>query len=160
MRRSVLTVMVFGLATGLSACSANVEFSIGGQPPEDAAVDLIEGELSDDLGLAMTGECDDVDDPEVGVSFECTGTTDDGRVVEFDATIDEEDHISVFSVNVVNAGAVGRFAAAEAGPRMLRSAVRADRRLARRLGCRLRRRSGRARRHDDDGVFGDRPRKR
>lgn len=114
MRRGMAKTTISAVvAAGLvGACSA--EFSIGGQPPEDAAVDLIEGELSDDLGVAMTGECDDVDDPEVGVSFECTGTTDDGRVIEFVTLIDEEDHISVDSVNVVNAGAVDRFAAAAA----------------------------------------------
>ena len=94
----------------VSGCSA--EFSIGGQSPEDAAVDLIEGELADQIGQPLTGACDDVDDPEVGTAFDCTGTTADGDVIDFVTLIDEEDHISVDSVNVVTAEAVGRFEAA------------------------------------------------
>lgn len=108
-KTTMLAVAVAGL---VGACSA--EFSIGGQSPEDAAVDLIEGELSDELGVAMTGECDDVDDPEVGVSFDCTGTTDDGDVVEFVTLIDDDDHISVDSVNLVTAEGVPQYEAAAA----------------------------------------------
>ena len=62
----------------------------------------------------MTGECDDVDDPEVGVSFDCTGTTDDGDVVEFVTLIDDDDHISVDSVNLVTAEGVPQYEAAAA----------------------------------------------
>ena len=107
-------VVVGLLATTGMLASCSAEFSIGGQSPESAAVELIEGELSDELGVAMTGECDDVDDPDVGVSFECTGTIDDGRVVEFVTLIDRDDHIAVDSVNVLVPEAVDRFEAATA----------------------------------------------
>jgi hypothetical protein len=105
---------VLGAAAGLTACSADVDFSIGGRSPDDAAVELIEGELSEALGIGMTGECDEVDDPDIGTSFECTGTTDDGRVVEFVTLIDADDHILVDSTNVVVADAVPAFEAAAA----------------------------------------------
>lgn len=88
-----------------SACSGSFSFSIGGQSPEAAAIDLIEGELSDELGAALTADCDELEDPNEGDSFTCTGTTDDGRVVDFDIDIGT-DEVIADSVNLLVADRV------------------------------------------------------
>lgn len=94
----------FVLALLLSACSgANFEISFGGNTGsiESVAAALIEGELSDELGVALDADCPEVDDPGIGATFECTGTTPDGEVVIFDGVVDREDHIDVSSRNLV-----------------------------------------------------------
>lgn len=84
----------------LAGCSAS--FSIGGQSVEDAAVELISGELADELGLGeLSATCPPVEDPEVGTEFTCTATTSDGRTIEFDGVVDREDHIDVQTTNII-----------------------------------------------------------
>lgn len=103
-RRANLTgISIAGLALLFTACgSGSIDFSIGGQSPEAAAEELIETELADELGLELDAECEDLEDPEVGSTFNCTGTTTDDQVAEFSAEIDREDHIDVNTTNVVS----------------------------------------------------------
>ena len=91
-----------------SACSGSVSFSIGGQSPEDAAESLIEGELSDQAGVELAAACDDLEDPGEGDSFNCTGTTPDGRIIEFVVDIGE-DEVFANSTNLLVPDAVPDF---------------------------------------------------
>ena len=89
-------------ATVVAAGCTSASFSIGGQSPESAATDLIEGELADLIGLGeLSADCADVDDAQIGTEFACSATTADGRVVEFVTVIDREDHIDVTTTNVI-----------------------------------------------------------
>ncbi|MEZ5281725.1 MAG: hypothetical protein R2770_14790 [Acidimicrobiales bacterium] len=100
--RQILPIVAL-LASAGAACSGSVDFSIGGKSPEDVAVELIEGELSDQIGVELTGECPELEDPEDGAVFECQGLAADGRVVHFEATIDEaEEMVNLVSTNVVS----------------------------------------------------------
>ena len=54
-------------------------------------------------GEPLTADCPDVADPEVGVTFVCTATTDDGLVINFGGIVDREDHIDVNSTNLITA---------------------------------------------------------
>lgn len=102
LRRSMGLFLIAGAAI-LPACSGSTSFSIGGQSVDEAAEQLIAGDLAGQLGLGeLTPTCDELDDPEVGTTFTCTASTADGRVVEFDGVVDGEDHISLESSNVVS----------------------------------------------------------
>lgn len=90
----LVTVMAVLLA---SACS----FSLGGESPAEAAVDLIEGDFSDQFGLVLTNaSCDDPPSEDIGTTFECRANLGEA-VVLFDVEIDAEDHILARSTNVV-----------------------------------------------------------
>ncbi len=101
------------LTAGLSACSA--EFSIGGQSVEDAATELIEGELAEQLDLELTAACPAVDEPEVGTEFTCTAITADGETVNIAGLVDREDHIDLGTTNVVRGDALATIAGQLAG---------------------------------------------
>ncbi|MGH1503064.1 MAG: hypothetical protein ACRBI6_05875 [Acidimicrobiales bacterium] len=68
-----------------------------------SAVDLIEGELADQAGFgALTADCESPgDQPVEGDTFDCTGVTEDGRTIEFTATITAEDTFDIGSTNVI-----------------------------------------------------------
>ena len=54
--------------------------------PDAAAVELIEGDLSEQIGLgALTGECDEPSTTSTGDEFACNGTTETGEVINFTA---------------------------------------------------------------------------
>lgn len=112
-RRSRTLVALAVVASLTGACSGDLSFSIGGQSVEDAATDLIEGELADGIGLGeLDADCPEVSDPEVGTEFACTATTPDGAIVEFAGVVDREDHIDVRTTNVIVAEAIGNIEAA------------------------------------------------
>jgi len=82
------------------ACSGSFSFTIGGKSPEVAAADLIEGDLADQLGMALAASCDELEDPKEGDSFACTGATDDGRIIDFNIDIGE-DEVLADSLNLL-----------------------------------------------------------
>lgn len=85
------------VVVGLGACS----FSLGGESPADAAVDLIEGDFADTFSLPVSNTtCVEPASDAVGTTFTCTADHD-GAPVNFDVLIDAEDHINVNSTNVV-----------------------------------------------------------
>lgn len=70
------------------------------------AVQLIEGELADGMGLGpVAAQCDSPPSNEVGTTWNCEGTVD-GQVATFVALIDREDNVSVNSTNVIPADQV------------------------------------------------------
>jgi len=103
------TVKIIAVAAAVAvtgaACSGNISFSIGGMAPEAAAVELIEGDLAEQLGIALAAECDELEDAKEGDSFTCTGTTDDGRIVDFGIEIGA-DEVVADSLNLLTADAV------------------------------------------------------
>lgn len=100
--RSPALVALLGLAILVSACSGSASFSIGGQTVEEAAEELIAGDLAEQIGLgALIPDCPAVDDPEVGTTFACTATTADGQIITIDGVVDREDHIDLKATNLV-----------------------------------------------------------
>ncbi len=90
---SLASVLVLG------ACSFSASV---GDTPTSVAEDLIEGELADDLGLAeVTAECAEPPDEDVGATFACTSDSDLG-LVRWEATIAEDDTVSVESLNLLS----------------------------------------------------------
>lgn len=86
-------------AVALASCS----FSTG-TSPDEAAVKLIEGALSEQSGLVFVGaECNAPAANEVGETFTCTATTDDGAAVTFDGVVDPDDQIFVAPSNIISA---------------------------------------------------------
>lgn len=88
-------LLALGLAgvAALSACSGD---------PAGAGVEVIEGELADQIGLGeLEAECDEPDDRDVGTEFTCTATTEDDEVVELNAVFDAEDEVFVYPTNIL-----------------------------------------------------------
>ena len=97
------------LVAPLLIAAAGCSFSIGGDSPEKTAESLIDGELADLIGLGgLEAACDEAADSEVGTEFSCTGTTADGRVIEFVTVIDREDRIDVNTTNLMAADVVAQ----------------------------------------------------
>lgn len=112
-RRSRALAAVLATVAFAAGCSGELSFSIGGQSVEDAAVELIEGELAEGIDLGpLDADCPEVSDPEVGTEFACTATTPDGQVIQFEGLVDREDHIDVQTTNVIIADAIATFEAA------------------------------------------------
>lgn len=86
-----------------TACSAEANFTVGGISVEDSGKNLIEGELASLLSIELEAVCPALEDPEVGSTFECTGTTPDGRIAKFEGVVDSDDSINVVSTNVIQA---------------------------------------------------------
>lgn len=105
--------LVVIVATTAACGSASFEISFGGGSGtvEEAATFLVENDLSEELGEVLVADCPEVPDPEVGSTFTCTGTTDDGLVIEFAGLVDREDHIDLNSTNLIVAQRVQEWAA-------------------------------------------------
>jgi len=90
------------IATALlvASCSGNVSFSIGGQSPEDAAIEVIEDDLGPTLGWTLVATCDAVDQPEEGDEFGCTATNDSGETAEFVVLVGD-DEVNVNTTNII-----------------------------------------------------------
>lgn len=70
--------------------------------PVGSAVELIEGDLADQIGLGpLVGECDEPADTATGEEFSCTGITEDGAVIEFTAEFESDDELYVYPTNLV-----------------------------------------------------------
>jgi hypothetical protein len=108
MRKYLLLMIAFSLLA--AACSGSVEFSIGGESPDNAAEDLIEGDIAEQAGLGeLTADCEKPEDPEVGTFFDCTAETEDGQTILLTTEIDREDHIDVNSTNLITPQALPSF---------------------------------------------------
>ena len=85
-----------------AGCSGSVEFSFGGaDSPDGAAVNLIESDLSDRLGLGpLNAVCNEPGSNEVGTLFLCRADAS-GERIEFEVLIDADDHILVVPTNVL-----------------------------------------------------------
>lgn len=113
-RHAAITSAVLGVIALTAACgSASFEFSFGdgSGTVEEAATYLVENDLSEQIGEVLTADCPAVPDPEVGTTFSCTGTTDDGVVIEFAGIVDREDHIDLNSTNLIVADQLPGWAA-------------------------------------------------
>ena len=107
-RRSIPAgLLVAAAALVLASCSGEVTLSFGGRSADDAAVDLIEGDLAVQLGLGpLEANCQAVEDPEVGDTFPCTAFTEAAETVRFAGVVEDEDSIEVTSENVILADAL------------------------------------------------------
>ncbi len=98
--KRLAAAMVVGLFA--SGCSGSFSFSVGGADIETPAGELISGELSEQLGLGeQTPECTIPDSPELGTVFTCTGTLEDGRVINYDGLVTEDDTFTLNSTNTL-----------------------------------------------------------
>jgi hypothetical protein len=76
----------------------------GGGTYESTAVDLIEGDLEESIGLgSLDASCTEPATDTIGTEFVCSATAGDAGTIEFIAVIDSEDHVQVRSTNLVNA---------------------------------------------------------
>lgn len=95
-------VPVLALSVVLACASAGCSFSIGGQSPESAGEELIEGDLSELLGFDLAdAACDEPAENEPGEKFACTATAPDGATVTFDGIVETDDEIFVAASNVI-----------------------------------------------------------
>ncbi len=98
---SRLLILALGVVVAGVGCSAEVSIGTGGGPVA-AAEEFIEGSGAEEAGLGpLEAACNEPSGTDVGIDFLCTGTTEDGREIEFVTTIDEGDTVSVNSVNLV-----------------------------------------------------------
>lgn len=75
--------------------------------PQETATSVIEGELAAQMGLGVAAaECDEPASREVGSTFACTATTDDGEEIRLVTTFEDDDRIFVQTTNVVLAAEV------------------------------------------------------
>lgn len=82
------------LIVGVAACSTTDAAASG--------VDLIEGELADQIQLGpLTGECEEPSESGEGEEFTCTGTTEDGAVINFTAVFEADDEVFIYPTNLV-----------------------------------------------------------
>ena len=91
-----IALLLVGIgALGLVGC--------GSDAAQSAEV-VIEEKMSEDLGLGeLEASCDQPDEVAEGETFECTGTTEDGVVVEFEAELTGDDEFSVATTNYLTA---------------------------------------------------------
>ena len=83
-----------GFAVLVVACSTTA--------PDVAAVELIEGDLAEQIGLGpLSGDCDDPSDTSTGSEFSCTGTTEDGQVIQFTAVFESDAEVFIYPTNLV-----------------------------------------------------------
>ncbi len=86
--------LLAALLLGAAACSST--------EPDAAAVELIQGDLSEQIGLGpLAGDCDEPDGSGEGDEFSCTGTTEDGAVIDFTAVFEADDEIFIYPTNLV-----------------------------------------------------------
>lgn len=71
---------------------------------------MIERTVAEQADLGdLRATCDEVDQPAVGVTFECTAVTDGQRTMWFDGTINGEGRVELMSRNVITAAALPSF---------------------------------------------------
>ena len=104
-RRAAIAVVAL-IAAGCGSTNFEISFGGGSGTVEEAATFLIENDLSEQVGVPLAANCPEVPDPEVGTTFTCTGTTGDGRTIDFAGVVDREDHIDLNSTNLILADAV------------------------------------------------------
>ena len=75
--------------------------------PSGSAEDLIETDFADQLELGpLTSDCEEPTEIEVGDTFSCTATTEDGRTVIVRTSLESPTRIFTWSTNVLIAGEV------------------------------------------------------
>ncbi|MGB3733361.1 MAG: hypothetical protein WA964_00290 [Ilumatobacter sp.] len=93
-RRTPLTALAAGAMIVFTAC--------GGQSAGDAALELIAGDLTEQLDLGeLDATCNEPDSEEAGETFTCSATTESGDVVEFVGSMVADDEIVMGASNVL-----------------------------------------------------------
>ena len=94
MNRRNIAAATLSLALLATACAGSADAT---------AIEIIEGELSDQLGFSMVGACDELQESGNDESFSCTGTTEENEVVTFVANFDAEaNSVDMHTTNVAN----------------------------------------------------------
>jgi len=87
-------IALIGLVVTAAGCAS--------ADPAASAVELIEGELSDQIQLGpLAGDCDEPAESSEGEEFACTGATEDGAVINFTAVFESDDEIYLYPTNLV-----------------------------------------------------------
>ncbi|MEZ5228604.1 MAG: hypothetical protein R2710_18610 [Acidimicrobiales bacterium] len=98
------------LSIGAAIASAFLLAGCGGNDYDGAAVEVIEGDLADTVGLgAVTATCDPAeggDKPADGDTFTCSATTESGQTISYLATA-SGDRVEVETTNVILGSKVG-----------------------------------------------------
>lgn len=94
LRKTTLLVVAVTSFAAVGGCGADET------DYQEAAVEVIEGDLADALGVELMGECDEPADDEEGTMFACTAVLPGDQVGEFTATVGD-DEVDVQSTNLL-----------------------------------------------------------
>lgn len=93
--RSLLVALLVSGVVAVAAC--------GGSASE-SGVEVIEGELGDEIGLGeLDATCGDPDALSEGETFTCTATTGDDQTIEFLGTMTSDDEFEIVTTNLLTA---------------------------------------------------------
>jgi len=93
--RRTARIALVGFVVVAAGCSSTAD-------PAGAAVELIEGELSDQIELGpLAGDCAEPDETALGDEFACTGVTEDGAIINFTAVFESDDTVFLYPTNLV-----------------------------------------------------------
>jgi uncharacterized protein DUF4333 len=94
--RRITASSVVALALAVTACGRSApDF-------QSAAQRVIEGDLESQIGLGpLEGSCEEPSSRDVGATFKCTATTEDGQTITIEATIEDDDRVGVQTTNLL-----------------------------------------------------------
>lgn len=91
--RLVPLVAAMSLSVALSGC--------GGDAGESGET-VIEGPLAEEIGLGdLDATCEQPDELAEGETFDCTATTSDGEIIEFEALLTSDDEFDIVATNLL-----------------------------------------------------------
>ncbi len=93
--RRAVWIALLGFVGVAAGCTASAD-------PAGAAVELIEGELSEQIELGpLAGDCAELDEVALGDEFACTGVTEGGAIINFTAGVESGDMVFLYPTNLV-----------------------------------------------------------
>ena len=93
--RRAVWIALLGFVGVAAGCTASAD-------PSGAAVELIEGELSEQIELGpLAGDCAELDEVALGDEFACTGVTEGGAIINFTAVFESGDMVFLYPTNLV-----------------------------------------------------------
>nr|NKB41598.1 hypothetical protein [Ilumatobacter sp.] len=93
--RRAVWIALLGFVGVAAGCTASAD-------PAGAAVELIEGELSEQIELGpLAGDCAELDEVAQGDEFACTGVTEGGAIINFTAVFESGDMVFLYPTNLV-----------------------------------------------------------
>lgn len=106
MRRSMMVALLAGGVVLLAACSAD-EKDFKDEGEDYIESDDFTGALDDRVGVVVEfadARCDEPDSTEVGTTYQCTATGDDGIEYTFEVEITGDNELTVQSIDPTPSG--------------------------------------------------------
>lgn len=93
-----------------AACSSDPDPLEAAADSKSLAEGMIEGDLSTTIGLGpLVGSCNEPGPLAVGITFDCTATTEPGQVIQVLGVINPDGHLGLTTQNLISAGALPSF---------------------------------------------------